>query len=99
MFAAQCISWLESIIEFTEILNYYRHYKVFALEYVKDLVVSSLLNPAIAGSHNPESEIPVLDINNSDTEVHSGPINLLPNYWSKKQLQLHRTRSGKIFKN
>jgi len=32
--AAQCIWWLASIIQFTEILIYYRRYKVFPSDYV-----------------------------------------------------------------
>jgi len=62
-------------------------------------VVSPLPNPGIVGLLFPESGIPVLDITVSDTEVHPGGSNLLPDYWSKKERQLHTTRSGKIFRN
>jgi hypothetical protein len=34
LFAAQYIWWLASIIQFTEVLSYYRHYKTFPSEYV-----------------------------------------------------------------
>jgi len=40
VFAAQCIRELASIIQFTEILTYNRHYKVFPSDYVKNLVVT-----------------------------------------------------------
>ena len=41
----------------------------------------------------------MLDINHSDSEVHSGRSDLLPFYRSEKQCQLHTTCSGKIFTN
>ena len=99
LFAAQYIWWLASIIQFTELLIYYCHYKVFPSGNSNDVVVSPLPNPRLAWSLLPESKTPVSDINNSDTEVHSGRSNFLHNYQGKKQLQLHTTRSGKIFKH
>jgi len=40
IFAAQCIWWLASIIQYTEILKYYCEYQVFLSAYVRDLVVT-----------------------------------------------------------
>ena len=40
--AAQCIWWLASIIEVTEILIYYRQYRLFPSDYVKNLAVTAL---------------------------------------------------------
>ena len=80
LFEALCIWWLAHIIQFTEILIFYCHYRVFPSEYVNNLVLSPLSNPGIAGSLILESEIPVLDIDHSNTEVHPGRSNLLPNY-------------------
>ena len=53
LFAAQCIWWLASIIQFTEILSYYQGiiqfteilsyyqvYKIFPSDYVEDLVLT-----------------------------------------------------------
>jgi len=42
LFAAQWIWWLASIIQFTEILTYYRHYKIFPSDFITDLVVALL---------------------------------------------------------
>jgi len=82
LFAAQCIWWVASIIQFTEILIYYHNNPVLPWEYINDLVVLPLLNPRMAESRMPESEIPVLNIKDSDTEAYSGRSDLLPNYLS-----------------
>jgi len=87
------------MIEFTELLINYCHQKVFPSKHFNDLVVSRLLSTGIARWLIPESETPELDINDSDTEVHSGRSNLIPKYRSKEQRQLHTMLSGKIFKN
>jgi len=99
LFAAQCVWWLASILQFTEILISYRHYPVFPSEYNNHLVVSPLPNPGMGGSHIPEPELPELDVHDSYTEVQSGRSKSLPIYQSKKQRQWHPTRSRKIFKN
>jgi len=44
LFAAQCTWWLASIIQFTEVLIYYRHYEIFPSDYIKNLVVTPLLD-------------------------------------------------------
>jgi len=99
LFAPPCIWWLASIFQFTEILIYYRHYNLFPPEYVNSLRASPVSNPGIADSIIPQSEISMLDINDSDTQVHSGGSDLLPNYRGKKQCLIHTTRSRNIFKN
>jgi hypothetical protein len=33
LFAAQCIWWLANLIQFTEVLTYFRHYRIFPSEY------------------------------------------------------------------
>lgn len=42
LFEVQCIWWLPSIIQFTEILTYYWHYKIFPSEYLRDCQVTPL---------------------------------------------------------
>ena len=88
-----------STIQFTELLIDYCHDKVFPSEYINDFVVLPLPNTAIAGSLIPESKIYVLDIKDTDTEVHSGQSHLLPQYRRQTQCQFHTIHSGKIFKN
>jgi len=44
-FAAQCIWWLASIIQYTEILKFYFKYQTFPSEYIKDCIVMPLPNP------------------------------------------------------
>jgi len=65
LFAAQYIWWLASIIQFTEILIYYRDYKVYTSDYVKNLVVTPL---AENRKVSPKSEISVLDIEKDDSQ-------------------------------
>jgi len=43
-FGAQCIWWLASIIQYTEILKYYFEYQVFASDYVRDSIRTPLLH-------------------------------------------------------
>ena len=42
LFTVQCIWWIASIIKFTEILTYYRQYKIFPSEYLQNWIVSPL---------------------------------------------------------
>jgi len=50
LFAPQCIWWLASIIQFTKILIYYCHHKIFTSDYINNLVVSPVLNQAPEGA-------------------------------------------------
>jgi len=82
LFAALCIWWLASVIQFTDILTYYRLYKKIPSEVIRDCVVTPLPTQETAEALIPESNIPALDINqysdilgsnhniNSDIEVH-----------------------------
>jgi len=61
LFAAHCIWWLASIIQFTEISTYYRLYKIFPLDYMNNLLVMPLSNPL-----EEEMLVQVLDISKLD---------------------------------
>jgi len=63
-FAAQCIWWLASIIQFTEILTYYRQYKIFPSEYLGDCIVSPLPDKKVRLI--PEDDIPELSLDSDD---------------------------------
>jgi len=54
LFAAHCIWWLTSIIQFTEILTYYCQYKIFPSEYLSDRLVMPLDKP-----REPKDLVPV----------------------------------------
>jgi len=67
IFAAQCIWWLASIIQYTEILRFYFEYQVFPSTYVRDCIVSPLPEKISEESIIPDSDIPELQLD-SDTE-------------------------------
>jgi len=56
LFTAQCIWWLASMIQFMEILIYYRHYQIFPSDYVINYVVTPLSGSR--GNKIPEGDIP-----------------------------------------
>jgi len=62
LLSAQSIWWTASIIQFTEILIYYRDYTIFHSDFVKDLVVMPLPFQLPLKRIVPESEIPELDL-------------------------------------
>jgi len=67
LFAAQCIWWLPSIFQFTEILIYYRCYKIFPSDYIKDCVVSTLEQPS--EPYVPDSKISKLQLDSNNMLV------------------------------
>jgi len=110
LFPVQCIWWLASIIKFTEILTYYRHYKVFLSEYVVNQVVTPLPQNQLDDQLIPESDIPLLDINDTgpiilshDTCLINKTISLQTKSIQRnpimKPRNLNTTRSGRVFKN
>ena len=60
LFAAQCIWWWASIIYFTDILIYHRHYKIFPSDYLKNCSLSPLLETDT--EKHFEQDIPKLDL-------------------------------------
>jgi len=64
--AVQCIWWLLSITQFTEIVISYRHYTIFPSDYVINGVVTSLFSSH--GDIIPEDDIPELSL---EAEVNS----------------------------
>jgi len=98
--AVECIWWLASIIQFMERLVYCRHYKIFPSDYIINCKVLQLPSILSEGSLIPQSDIPVVDINNDpDSEVCSSQWKLPPKCWNEKQEKLNMTHSGKVFKN
>ena len=90
LFAAQWIWWLASIIQYTEVLIYYRVYTTFPSEYVRDCVVKQLPQQATEETIISDIDIPALDIDDdsdqtklnsdiySDIEVHSSRSKVIP---------------------
>jgi len=105
LFAAQCISWVVSIIQFTEILIYYRHYHIFPSDYVKDLVLTPLPCQSPLKEIVPESEIPELDLA-EEISIESSEESYIEHLSKKKfppkklscQLSNIMTGSGKVCK-
>jgi len=66
-FAAQCVWWLASIIQFMEILIYYRHYKLFPSEVVQDCVVTRLPDRSSGRESVSKNDIPEMNL---PQEIH-----------------------------
>jgi len=72
LFAAQCIWWLATIIQITEILSYNRHYGIFPSDYLDNCEVPPLPSQLPEGMMIPESNIPALESDNDrDSVVHN----------------------------
>jgi len=110
LFAAQCIWWLASIIQFTEILTYYQLYNIFPSDYLNNAIVTLTLSQSDKGLVVPEIEILILDItteiaeqNFNQAAVHSSTKKLLPDYrdyhHNNKKRTIHTTQSETTFKN
>lgn len=99
LFAAQCIWWLTSKIKFTEILIYYRHYRILPSDYVHNLDVSPLPERAKVGSMIQGSQIQALDINESEIESSSGLERVSPIAQRNQCKLLHLTRFRRDFNN
>ena len=99
LFGVQYTWWLVSIIQFTETLSYYCHYKIFPSDYGKNLVVMPLPKNEAPTPLIPESEIPVRSIETSGGESSLSQGSLPLKEWIGIQHELNTTRSGKVFKN
>jgi len=62
LFSEQCIWWLASIIQFTEILTNYRQCKIFPANYLNKVVVTPLPESLFTVSLIPDLNIPELNI-------------------------------------
>jgi len=71
IFATQCIWWLASIIQYTEILKFYLQYQVLPSEYIENCVVTPLAQPSDAVDHN--SDIPEIQLD-LDMDYHTKTI-------------------------
>jgi len=85
LFAAQCIWCQESIVQFTEILTYYRHYKIFPSHYLRECVVTPLTSKDTSNSeNNQDSDISEINLNEDEgseflnRNIHSSQHRLLP---------------------
>jgi len=60
IFAAQCDWWLASIIQYTEILLFYRQFNIFPLYWVTNCIVTPL--PGVNTEEYSEQDIPELGL-------------------------------------
>jgi len=95
-FLYSVFGWLVILIQFTGIITYYRHYKVFPSDYVKNLVVTPLLEQRALW---PALEIFSIDIKPSTPQSY--PVPSKPRFRLRYDYccQFNTTRSGKVFKN
>jgi len=93
LFAAQCIWWQASIIQFMEILIYYGHHKLFPSDVIKNCVDTQLLQTAFEEICIPEFDIPLIDINHGlDIEGYSSGVKRLPEHRTSKRSSTTRLR-------
>jgi len=105
LFAKQCIWRLASIIQFTDILIYYWHYRIFRSDYGKNLVVMPLRNRLPSEEMIPESNIlelhSAMDIITTPFERryidHPSRKKFLPKE-SSNNSSINRTQTDKVFK-
>jgi len=105
IFAAQCIWWLASIVQYTEILKFYFEYQVFPSEYVRDLVVTPL--PVQSSQEEIFFEDNISELNLAEANIeksskgnyieHPSREKFLPKDTSDC-LPIYTTRSGRVFK-
>jgi len=103
------IWWLASIIQFTEILSYYGHYKIFPLDYSKDFVVTPLTqpNPDKELSFNSDISLIVISDDSEKPSLQSESEQAITVHWTRSKLlpqnrtsgsaNSNTTHSGKIF--
>jgi len=94
LFAAQCIWWLASIIQYMEILLFYRQYQIFPSYYVKNCIVTPL--PAVNKEVQPEEEIPALDL--AEGIIEESERQSLQGDLATPQTVLGSMRSRRVFK-
>jgi len=100
LFAAQCIWWLASIIQYTEILKFHLQYNTYPSIYVKDLKVTPLICHIDKRDLIEETNIPELDLDHTSDTVEETPIPQLGSVLrNTHQKNLNTTRSGRVFKN
>jgi len=94
IFAAQCIWWLASIIQYMEILLFYWRYQIFPSYYVKNCIVTPL--PAVNEEVQPEKEIPELDL--AEGIIEESEHQSLQGDLATPRTVLGSTRSRRVFK-
>jgi len=94
LFAAQCVWWLASIIQDTNMLLFYRRYNIFPSYYVMNCIVtltSEANNGVLSDQEQPERELAESSIKDSEHLSLRGKLN-------SNQTVLEITRSGRVFK-
>jgi hypothetical protein len=81
LFAAQCIWWLAHLIQWTEVLTYYRHYRIFPSEYKEPIEGE----PLEGSKTSDNTDVSDLDLN--QTLIDGS----LMRYWN-----IHPSRVDKI---
>jgi len=101
LFPAQSIWWIASVIQFTEILTYYRHYKISPGDSVRNNNTSPE-ESTTADSCMPTEAIPKLDLNRtSESEkdlriVHPSRLDRFPLLGSEKPSGVDKMRRKKV---
>jgi len=109
LFAAQWTWWLASIILFTEILIYYRQYKIFPSDYVQNCIATPLPDQSSKRVVMPDEDIPELDLveeigieSSGENHIeHLSRKKFLPNSFIqgfRQDIPIDTTWSGRTFK-
>jgi len=100
IFAAQCIWWLASIIQYTEVLTYYFDYQIFPSECLRDFTVTLLPQKDDSGTIVPDADTPEIGlILNSDIKNQLSGEELRIDTQISKHNQSNSTWSGWLFTN
>jgi len=94
IFAAQCIWWLTSIIQYTEILLFYRQYNIFLSYYVKNCIVTPLTKVNMVEELGQE----ILELELAEVILEKSDSSTLRRNSATTRRILGSTRSGKVFK-
>jgi len=94
IFAAQYIWWLASIIQYMEILLFYRQYNIFLSYYVKNWIVTPL--PKVNKGAELEQEIFELQL--AEVILEKSDSSTLRRNSATTRRIIWSTRSGKVFK-
>jgi len=97
-FAAQCVCWLASMIQYTDILLFYRRFKIFPSYYVKNCTVSPL--PETNKKVRPEQDISESELAEDINEKLERSRLWRPSgkVVTSTQRILGSTQSGRVFK-
>jgi len=94
IFAAQCVWWLASVIQYTEILLFYRQFNIFPSYWVTNCIVTPL--PGVNTEEYSEQDIPELGLAEEIIEERERPS--LRNNLAKSRTLIGLTRSRRVVK-